>query len=309
MKLAALDVGTNTVLMLVVEAASGGAIAPLAELARITRLGAGVERTGMLDPAAAARTLETIAEFVEQARALGAQRFLTAATSALREAHDGAEFIARVGARCAIELNVISGEEEAALNYQAALGGLHLAPAQPLLIIDIGGGSTEFIAAQPGQPLRLASLPIGSVRLTERLVRHDPPTPAERVEIIAAIDSQLGALAWPKISPAVTVGVAGTVTTIAALALNLVSYDAARVHGAVLGRAQIQTTVARLLSLTTAQRRRLPTMVEGRADVICAGGLILERALSWFAQDELVASDQGVRWGLVYRELARLNQP
>jgi exopolyphosphatase/guanosine-5'-triphosphate,3'-diphosphate pyrophosphatase len=305
MKLAALDVGTNTVLMLVVEADAQGKLAPLAELARVTRLGAGVERSGVLDPAAAKRTLETIAEFTQRARALGAQRFLTAATSALREARDGAEFIAQVRARCSIELHVISGEDEAALNYQAALGGLHLSSTEPLLIIDIGGGSTEFIAAQPGHPLRLASLPIGSVRLTERMVRHDPLSAAEQKEIIAAIDFQLGMLDWPRISPSVTVGVAGTVTTIAALALELASYDPARVHGAVLNRAQIQTTVTRLLNLTTAQRRQLPTMVEGRADVICAGGLILERALTWFAQERLVASDQGVRWGLIYRELAR----
>ncbi|HLH76219.1 MAG TPA: Ppx/GppA phosphatase family protein [Candidatus Binataceae bacterium] len=309
MKLAALDVGTNTVLMLVVQADPNDTIVPLADLARITRLGAGVERTGALDSDAAARTLDTIAEFVEQARALGARRFLTAATSALREARDGAQFIARVRARCAVELNVISGEEEAALNYQAALDGLHLSPQAPLLIIDIGGGSTEFIASQPGQPLRLASLPIGSVRLTERLVRHDPPTEEERQALIAAVDSQLATLGWPKITLPTTVGVAGTVTTIAALALGLTSYDGARVHGAVLSRAQIQTTVARLLSLTTEQRRQLPTMVEGRADVICAGGLILERALAWFAQDELVASDQGVRWGLVYRDLSHARRP
>src|SRR6266436_4742814 len=151
MKLAALDVGTNTVLMLVVERNPDGELRTLAELSRITRLGRGIESSARLDPQAAAATLDAIVEFTAQARALGAETILAVATAAMRDASDGAEFLARVRERAGIELEIISGESEAQLAWLAVSHGLKLDPAEHVLVVDIGGGSTELIRAEPGR--------------------------------------------------------------------------------------------------------------------------------------------------------------
>jgi exopolyphosphatase/guanosine-5'-triphosphate,3'-diphosphate pyrophosphatase len=304
--IAALDVGTNSVLMLVARAAMDGTVTPLADLAEVTRLGRGVERTGSLDLESSARTLATLERFIGVARDLGAERIVTAATSALRDARDGAAFIEKLQRSAGVTLQIISGELEAQLNYLAAARDPKTGAEHPLLIVDIGGGSTELIASQPGAPLRVASLQIGSVRLTERLIKHDPPSAQERKQVEEAIEREIAALGWQDFKPRRLVGVAGTVTTICALALGLAQYDSGRVHGAWLERAQVDAVTERLFSLTTAERRRLPTMLAGRADVICAGAVILSRTIARFDQAGVIVSDRGVRWGLLYRELSRL---
>jgi exopolyphosphatase / guanosine-5'-triphosphate,3'-diphosphate pyrophosphatase len=295
---AALDVGSNTVLMLVAEL-SGGSVRPLAELMKITRLGRGVDRTGMLDPVAAALTLDAIAEFVEKARALGAQKILTAATAALRDARNGTEFIEQVRQRTGVELEIISGQTEAQLNFLAAVHGLGINPAQAMLIVDIGGGSTELIRCEAGAPPAMVSLQIGSVRLTERLVRHDRPTAQEQARIYDTVRDQLDSLGWENFRPAHLVGVAGTVTTVAAVSMGLDTYDHSAVHGHRLSRDQVADTARRFFSLTLAQRKQLAGMIEGRADVICAGAAILDCITQFFGADSVTVSDQGVRWGLV----------
>jgi exopolyphosphatase / guanosine-5'-triphosphate,3'-diphosphate pyrophosphatase len=306
-KFGALDVGTNTVLMLVAEADTQGRVRPLADLSRITRLGRGVDRNGRLDPDAAARTLDAIVEFADRARALGAGKILTAATSALRDAADGGEFIARVRARAGVDLEVVSGETEARLSYLAVVNGLRLDPQKRLLIVDIGGGSTELIFARPGGELAMTSIQIGSVRLTERIVRNDPPAAADVAELRRTIDAALDATRW-RLKPDCLVGIAGTVTTVCAVALELRTYDPGRVHGAILSRAQVEQVLARFGTLPLEQRKQLPGMVEGRADVIFAGTMILARIMEKFAVGSVIVSDQGVRWGLVWRELARFDE-
>jgi len=301
---AALDVGSNTVLMLVAEL-SAGAVRPLTDLMRITRLGRGVDRTGMLDAAAMALTLDAITEFAEKARALGAPRILTAATAAMRDARNGPEFIEQVRRRAGVDLEIISGQIEAQLNYLVALHGLKIDPAQAMLIVDIGGGSTELIRCEAGTQPAMVSLQIGSVRLTERLVGHDPPTKEERAEIYETVGKQLTALGWDKFRPARLVGVAGTVTTIAAVAKGLATPDHCTVHGVRLAIQEVADTASRLFKLTVAERKQLPGMIEGRADVICAGAAILDCIARFFRAQNVIVSDQGVRWGLVYRELER----
>ena len=302
MKLAALDVGTNTVLMLVVERTSDGQVRTLADLACITRLGRGVDANGSLDPPSAALTLDAIADFVAQARTLGAGKILTAATAALRDAADGAAFIAQVKARAGIDLNLISGMDEAELSWLAVKHGLKLDPADKVLIVDIGGGSTELIRAEPGRKLDLASLQIGSVRLTERIIRHDPPLAREAADLRLAVDDALQALGWD-FRPDTMVGIAGTVTTVCALALGLEKYDPAAVHGHRLSLRDVIDTIARLGAVPLADRMKLPGIEPARADVILAGAAILERVMSHFGLDHVIVSDQGVRWGLIWREL------
>jgi exopolyphosphatase / guanosine-5'-triphosphate,3'-diphosphate pyrophosphatase len=302
--LGALDVGSNTVLMLVVETLADGSVRKLADLARITRLGRGVDATGKLHPDASAQTLAAIVEFVEQARALGAEKILSVATAALRDAQDGADFIARVKARAGIELEIISGASEAELSWLAASRGLSLDPADKVLIVDIGGGSTELIRSEPGRKLDPVSLQIGSVRLTERLVRHDPPNAREATELRIAIDDALQTIGWD-FTPDVMVGIAGTVTTVCAVALGMANYDSATVHGHHLSHSEVLRVIGLFGAVPLEERKKLPGLQEGRADVIFAGAAILERVMGHFHLGEVIVSDQGVRWGLIWRERAR----
>lgn len=302
MRLGALDVGTNTVLMLVAEPQADGSVRRVLDLQRITRLGQGVDRNHRLDPQAALRTLDAIAEFVQRARDAGAEKILAAGTATLRDAADGESFIRRVRERAGVELEIISGEAEAWLSYLAVLHGLHLDPAQRLLIIDIGGGSTEFIRAESGAKLQMASLQIGSVRLTERVIHNDPPTAREAADLRLAIDDAVKGLGW-QLGPDVLVGIAGTVTTVCAVAIGMDPYDADRVHGYRLSRKEVERVLGLFGSMPLAERRKLKGLEPARADVIFAGTAILERVMSECGADQVVVSDQGVRWGLVWREL------
>ena len=307
MKIATFDVGTNTVLLLVVESAGDGKLRPLLERSRITRLGKGVDRTGNLDPEAVRTTLETIIEFAAEARAIGAEKTIAAATSAVRDAGNGAEFIRRVQEKAAVELKVIPGLEEAELSRLAVERSLHLGNDQRLLIADIGGGSTELIRSEPGRDLASVSLQIGSVRLTERIIEHDPPSREEIEKLAATIDAQLKQLDW-SFCPDVMVGIAGTVTTIAAVSMNMRDYDSSRVQGHVLRRDEVSAIVKRFGAVTLAERKRIPGVLEARADVIFAGSLILERLMEHFGAEHVTVSDQGVRWGLAWRELDRASR-
>jgi exopolyphosphatase / guanosine-5'-triphosphate,3'-diphosphate pyrophosphatase len=308
MRLATLDVGTNTVLMLVAERDPAGAVHAIADFARITRLGRGVDSSGRLDPDAAAQTLATIVEFVQKARELGAEKIVGVATAALRDVSDGAEFIAQVKARAGVDLEIITGETEAQLSYLAVTRGLQLDPAAKLLIADIGGGSTELIRVEPGRELDVASLQIGSVRLTERFVHHDPPTAHEAMDLRLAVNEALQALEW-EFSPDQMVGIAGTVTTVCAIVLGLAAYDPKVVQGHRLSQGDVIATIAKLGALPLEERKKLPGLEPGRADVIFAGAAILERIMCHFNMNELVVSDQGVRWGLLWRTLETLPSP
>jgi exopolyphosphatase/guanosine-5'-triphosphate,3'-diphosphate pyrophosphatase len=288
--------------MLVVEQMADGRLQTIADLARITRLGRGVDATGRLDPEAAAHTLDAIVEFTGKARTLGAEKILTAATAALRDVSNGQEFIAQVKARAGVDLNIISGDTEAELSYLATKKGLNLDPADKVLIVDIGGGSTELIRSEPGRKLDVVSLQIGSVRLTERLIRHDPPTVREAAELRIAVDDALQTLGW-EFRPDVMVGIAGTVTTLCAVALGLKTYDSAIVHGHRLSQAEVLRVIALLGSVPLEERKKLPGIEPGRADVIFAGAAILERIMGHFGLTEVIVSDQGVRWGLIWSQL------
>jgi exopolyphosphatase / guanosine-5'-triphosphate,3'-diphosphate pyrophosphatase len=300
MKFAAFDVGSNTVLMLLAETSRGG-LKRIGDFSRITRLGRGVDKNGKLDPDSAKQTLDAIVEFSGKARELGANRIVGVATAALRDVSDGAEFVAQVKQQAGFELEVITGETEARLSYLAVMRGLPIAPNAKLLIVDIGGGSTELIRAESGTMNEVVSLQIGSVRLTERHVKHDPPNAGDTAELRLAADEKLQSLHW-NFQPDTLVGIAGTVTTIAAVAMELRQYDSSLVHGHRLSHDEVIRTVLKFGSLPLAERKKLSGLEEGRADVIFAGGMILERIMSHFHLNEVIVSDQGVRWGLAWRE-------
>ena len=306
MKLATFDIGTNTVLMLAVEFDASGAPRTLADLSRITRLGRGLDKNGVLDPNSASRTLDAIDEFARSARQLGVERIVAAATASLRDASDGPQFVARVRERTGVELQIISGLDEAALSHLAVVRGLHLESSLSLLIVDIGGGSTEFIRSEPGHDLDASSLQIGSVRLTERCVKSDPPAESDRARLREVIDSAIDGLNWNAFRPQQLVGIAGTVTTICAVALGLEQYDSIRVHGHVLSRSEVGRVLELFGSRRLPERKKIPGLLEGRADVIFAGAFILDRIMERFGAASVIVSDQGVRWGLAWREIDRM---
>src|ERR1700730_12460842 len=270
MKIGARDVGTNTVLMLGAETTADGGARRVIDLARITRLGQGVDHNHRLDPQAALRTLDTIAEFVAQARSAGAGENAGGRAAPLRDAADGEDFIRRVRERAGVEREIVAGETEAWLSYLAVTRGLRLDPAQRLLIIDIGGGSTEFIRAEPGAKLQVASLQIGSVRLTERIIHHDPLTTREAADLRLAIDSELTGLGW-KLETDLLVGIAGTVTTVCAVALEMETYDPDRVHGYRLLSTEVERVLRLFGSMPLEERRKLKGLDPARAAAIRAG--------------------------------------
>ncbi|MHB8416775.1 MAG: Ppx/GppA phosphatase family protein [Myxococcales bacterium] len=298
MRLAAIDIGTNSVLLTVAERGPAG-LAPLLERAEITRLGKGVDASGSLSEEGVERTLEVLRAYVADVQRLSAERTACVATSAARDAANGGAFLDRVR-ELGLSPEIIGGEREAQLSFLAARRDFGR-DGGPLAVLDVGGGSTEITYGQSA-PVFRTSLAVGSVRLFERLVRSDPPSHAERLAVRGAVDDALAPLPAPP-AGAELVGVAGTLTTLATLALGLPAYDAGRVHGARLSLQQISSLCHRLWSLPLAGRRALPGLQPLRADVIPVGALIVETVLFRLRFAEVTVSDRGVRWGLLH-ELA-----
>lgn len=302
-RLAAIDVGTNTVLLLVAER-RGDLLAPVLERAEITRLGRGVDATGRLDAAAIRETVAVLAGFAREARALGAARIACVATSAARDAANGAEFFEAARAAAGLAPEVISGDEEARLVYASAWRDFGGEGRGPLAVLDVGGGSTELVHGDGPVPAGRTSLQVGAVRLTERHVRSDPVSPGELAALRAAARDALRPLAdMPLRRGGRLVGVAGTVTTLCAVAQALPAYDPERVHGATLSLADVEALGARLAALEVRARAALPGMEPKRADVILAGALVVAEAMRLTGFDRLTVSDRGVRWGLIYDRL------
>jgi exopolyphosphatase / guanosine-5'-triphosphate,3'-diphosphate pyrophosphatase len=294
---AAIDVGTNSVLLLVAEQDARGRFAAVAEQAEITRLGRGVDSTRALAPQAIEETLAVVERFVALARAQGAQGVVISATSAARDASNGATFLALARERVGLPLEILTGDEEARLSFASAFADF--GGAGPLAMVDIGGGSTEVVLGDAhGDILFRRSFDVGSVRLTERLLRDDPPSSQELGAVRSAIRKALKEL--PASPPGTAlVGIAGTVTTLFAVNAGLATWDPEKVHGLMLSRAEVDTTVARLVALPVAKRRLVPGLQPKRADVIVAGGLILQGVLKALDLDRLRVSDRGLRWGLL----------
>lgn len=281
-RVAAIDCGTNSIRLLIADvAADDGAAAGMAHLTDVVRtmdvvrLGQGVDRTGRLDPEALARTLDVTRRYADACAAHGVERVRFVATSASRDAENRGDFVSGVRAAVGVEPEVISGAEEAELSFQGALSALREPHRRPYLVVDIGGGSTEFALGE--QHVEAArSVDIGCVRLTERHMAGDPPSGAEvaaaRRDVDAALDVVCADV--PLGRTGTLIGLAGTVTTVTARALGLTCYDAARIHGAVLSPDRLLVAARDLGAMTRAERSALPFMHPGRVDVIGAGALI-----------------------------------
>jgi len=297
--IACVDLGTNTCLLLVARPAPDGGIAVLADRARIVRLGEGVDRTRMLSLDAQERTLTCLREYAAEARALGAVALHLVATSAMRDALNAAAFAQRITQETGFAVRIIHGDEEAALTYAATAVDFPL-PSAPLAVFDVGGGSTETMVGQGSTLLTRSSIDVGSVRLTERFLRHDPPTAEE----VAACEAHLvHALARCEDIPASAplVGVAGTVTNLVACARGDAEYHPARMHGLPLHIDDVTRLKRQFAALSRKERLGVTPLDPGRADVILAGALIVEAVMVRHARQQIVASDRGVRFGLFHQ--------
>jgi len=308
---AGIDCGTNSVRLLVAAPVTDetGAVTSLVDLERrmeIVRLGQGVDRTGRLDPAALDRTFEALRRYAEVMAGRGVTATRMVATSASRDASNAADFVAGVRDILGIEPQVISGDEEAALSYRGATAGIDdaLAPS-PRLVVDIGGGSTEVVLGRGGSVVASRSVDIGCVRMTERHLGGDPPGAAEVARTIADIDAALGLAAEvvPVEQARSLVGLAGSVTTVAAIHLGLTEYDPAAIHGHVVPASDVRAISDDLLGMTHDERAAIGVMHPGRVDVIAAGALVLRRVLDLTGLGAVVVSEHdildGIAWSLL----------
>jgi exopolyphosphatase/guanosine-5'-triphosphate,3'-diphosphate pyrophosphatase len=297
-----IDIGTNTILCLIAEIRDTGRFRILEDLADIAGLGKGVDQSGVISAEGEARALASLERHLEQCKNLGVEEIVAVGTSALRDARNSAEVRARYRTRFGFDIRVISGAEEAAYSFLAVQRGLDLG-RQELLVIDVGGGSTEFIRGNRAGVVGAVSIDVGSVRLTERYLHSDPVQAGEVEAMDAAIDNALNRLAERGIRVGTAlnlIGIAGTFTTLAAMEKKLLRYSHGEVHGSRLTLEQIQGQTCTLQKRSLAERKRLVGLEEKRADVIFAGARLVEKILARFGADAVIVSDQGVRYGLLY---------
>jgi exopolyphosphatase / guanosine-5'-triphosphate,3'-diphosphate pyrophosphatase len=326
-RVAAIDCGTNSLRLLIADVdPREGRLGDLSRRMEIVRLGQGVDATGRLAPEALTRTFRVLEDYAGAIQRASATLVRMVATSATRDAANAGEFAAGVTKILGVAPEVLSGEEEARLSFTGATAELAPAPTAaaggampdvaerlaepppPYLVVDIGGGSTEFVigaeAPDAARPVAALSVDIGCVRLTERHLHDDPPLPAQISAAVADVEAALDVVAAkvPVAGARTLIGLAGSVTTVAGIALRLPGYDPARIHHAVIPAAQVHEVTEALLRQTREQRAAIPVMHPGRVDVIGGGALILDRIMTRFGFADVVASEHdildGIAWSL-----------
>lgn len=295
--IAAIDCGTNTIKLLI------GDLPDVAvRESRMVRLGQGVDRTGRLADEALERAFAAIDEYAALIAAHDVTRIRFCATSATRDAANASVFSDGVHARLGVRPEVIAGDEEAALAFDGAIRNLRESPAEPVLVVDIGGGSTELVLGSGGSPDAAHSMDVGSVRLHERHLHDDPPTAEQVAACVRDIDAALDACPVDPADAASVVGIAGTITSVVAGVLDLPAYDPEAIDQAVVPVEEVHAFVDRLVAMTVEERLSLPWMHPGRADVIDAGALVLSRVLRRSGVGRLTASEadilDGIAWSI-----------
>jgi exopolyphosphatase / guanosine-5'-triphosphate,3'-diphosphate pyrophosphatase len=304
-RVAAVDLGSNSTRLLVADV-EDGRLDDVVRRLKITRLGEGVDERKRLLPAPIARVRNVLTDFRREAEELGAERTLAVATSAVRDAENGEAFLGEVEWSYGFTTRLLSGNEEAELSFRGASTGRPL--AEDTLLIDIGGGSTELVVGSAEGLTFHDSLNMGGVRLTERFLHSDPPTDDELAACSAGARELLAEHVPQDVRPRSAIGVAGTITSIAALDLGLSEYDPGRVEGHRLSRDGIRAQLERLAALPLAERREVPALDPDRAPVIVAGTVILGEVLDHFGLDGLEASEHDILDGAAL-EAAELPEP
>jgi exopolyphosphatase/guanosine-5'-triphosphate,3'-diphosphate pyrophosphatase len=303
MRVAAIDCGTNSIRLLIADV-DGGGLTDVVRVMKVVRLGEGVDVSGSLSPAAIERTWDAVSDYAAQIRAAGAQAVRMVATSASRDADNADVFVDGVLARLGEVPEVISGDEEAALSFAGAVSVLDV-PGR-VAVVDIGGGSTEFVVGDSRVGASVSEN-VGCVRMTERHLRTDPPTSAEidaaTTDIDAAVSHAMAVTGFDTAER--IVGLAGSVTTVAALAMGLPEYDSARIHGSRISAREVHEVTAQMLAATRAQRAAEPVMHPGRVDVIGGGALVLDRILTLGGFDEVIVSEHDILDGIALSLAAR----
>lgn len=302
MRVAGIDCGTNSIRLLIADSDNAGPLRDVVREMRVVRLGEGVDRTGRLGEAALARTRAALTDYAAMIRHRGAEAVRMTATSATRDAANRDEFSAMVRAELGVEPEVISGAEEARLSFTGAVAGLPGLTGE-MLVADIGGGSTELVLGKANgavRELRAHSMNVGCVRMTERHLHDDPPTSAQIEATIDDLNSAIDAATAdvPLRQAGIFVGVAGTVTTIAAIAHDLNRYDPDAIHGSRISAGQVEETTERLLRMTREQRATIPVMHPGRVDVIGGGALVLRTLMRRTGAAEVIASEHDILDGI-----------
>lgn len=298
LRVAAIDCGTNSIRLLIADYADGS-LAEVDRQMRVVRLGQGVDATGLFAADALVRTFAACAEYAEILRAAEVDRLRFVATSAARDVRNRDEFFAGVSERLGVVPDIISGAEEAALSFQGATSGLAaLEVPGPYLVADIGGGSTELVLGDADGVLASESLDMGSVRMTERHLHSDPATVEEMAAATKDVDALLDSTVVPLSEARCLIGVAGTVTTVAAVALKLTEYEPGVIHHARIASDLLLDTTSWLMGSTRMARSEVPAIHPGRVDVIGAGALILQRLCDRLDYDGVLVSEHDILDGV-----------
>jgi exopolyphosphatase/guanosine-5'-triphosphate,3'-diphosphate pyrophosphatase len=304
-RVAAVDCGTNSLRLLLADVDPGRAeLTDVIRRMEIVRLGQGVDQTGRLAPEALARTMAVLREYADLIAGSGAQAVRMVATSATRDADNAADFVRLVKEVLGVAPEVLTGDKEATLSFTGATAELAAGPDPgPFLVADIGGGSTEFVLGEAGgRPAHTISVNIGCVRMTERHLHGDPPSEAEVAAAVADIGAALEevAAAVPVREARTLIGLAGSVTTVAAIATGLPAYDAARIHHARVAAADVHAVTRSLLAQTRAERTAIGVMHPGRVDVIGGGALILDCLMQRFGFAAVLVSEHDILDGMAW---------
>jgi exopolyphosphatase / guanosine-5'-triphosphate,3'-diphosphate pyrophosphatase len=299
-RVASIDIGTNTILLLIAKV-EGGKIHPLFEIETVARLGEGIQKNGILLKEAMERGLQTLAQYLKWCQEMEVQEFFAAGTSALREAKNSEEFLKWVKEKLNLSIEVISGEEEAQLSFLAVVKDLGEVK-NPILVVDVGGGSTEFILGKDDQIRQWVSLPLGSVRFTEEFLRSDPVQEDHWKKMEGRIREHLVSIPHSQ-EPLSMIAVGGTATTLASVEQGLEDFIVEKIHHFVLKKEALKNQLLLYRPKTIEERKKIPGLPMARADVILAGGTILYLAMEELNCPSVLISCHGVRYGLLYKRL------
>lgn len=301
-RFASIDIGTNSVKLAIAERGDGGSFDALLDISTVTRLGEGIHAQRLRE-AAIRRTLDKLGEYVEACRANSVEAIAAVGTSALRDAANRDEFVART-AEFGLEIEAISGDEEARLSFLAVSLDPLWRDSPKLLVIDIGGGSTEIILGDRDGIEGRVSLALGAVRLTESALHSDPPTVAEITNATRQAQESLKGLAAPSANY-VAVGVGGTLANMAAVRRHLERPDGELIHGTLLHTEDIEKQIAHYGSVSLEERRQIVGLNPARADIILGGAIVLRETLAAIGRSAISVSSRGLRWGLMYDRFGR----
>ena len=300
MRIASIDIGTNTILLLIAEV-DQKKMKPLFEAETVVRLGKGLQKNGIISDEAMKRVFQTLTQYLGRCQTMGVQKIFAVGTSALREAKNSEDFLRMIKEKLDLSIEVISGEEEAQLSFLAVARDLKELK-KSTLVIDVGGGSTEFILGKGDHITQWVSLPLGSVRFTEQFLLSDPVQEREWEQMEMEIRKLLITIPHPQ-KPLVMVAVGGTATTLASVEQGLKEFIPEKIHHFLLKKEALKNQLHLYRSKTISERRKIPGLAPARADVILAGGAILYMAMEELKCESVLISCHGIRYGILYKRL------